>query len=257
MNTSEWDIVKVTAYNCLVCIYICSFTCSTICQVKQQLPITTQHQENKVGPLHYLFTNNFIQSPSETRTFKDFELPEEEIAGEDIESIRRARLLYCKPSRRPLYSLQVECLIVISRALHSYKGGTSLTYNFEDTEDKGSYWTFFLPSTVPRPIGFNLRPYTWLELARYIKPRLQNWIKAGGFHLYNKEDKWRGAEARADPFYIDLWDVIDKKEIRILDWSFDNKEVTPLDWYSETLKDVSQQKTNKKSRQKRKCSSIT
>jgi hypothetical protein len=138
-----------------------------------------------VGLIHYLFIRNFIPSPPETRAFKDLGLPEEEIAGEDIATIRRARNLYIKPSKRPLYSLQVECLIIISRALHLYRGGTSFTYNFQDSESKDTYWTLTIPSSVPRPIGFNLRQYTWLELARYIKPRLQNWIKAGGFHLYN------------------------------------------------------------------------
>ncbi len=208
-----------------------------------------------MSPLHYLFTKKFIPSPSETRVFKDLELPEEEIAGEDIASIRRARNRYIKPSRRPLYSLQVEGLIVISRALHLYKGGTSITYNIQDTEDKSAHWTFTIPSSVPRPIGFNLRRYTWLELARYIKPRLHNWIKTGGYHLYNKEEGWRGTEAKADPFYIDLWEIIERQEIRTLDWRFVKKKVITLDWYSATFKDVSQQETNKKSGQKRKRSS--
>ncbi len=184
------------------------------------------------------------------------EIPEEERAGENIASIRRARNLYIKPSRRPLYSLQVECLIIISRALHLYKGGTSLTYNFEDTEDNGAHWSFTLPSSAPRPIGFNLRPHSWLEIVRYIKPRLQNWIKAGGYHLYHKEKGWIGTEEVAYPFYIDLWEIIDKEEVRILDWRFVKKEEeTPLDWYSATFKDVSQQETDQKSGQKRKCSS--
>ena len=151
-----------------------------------------------------------------------------------------------------MYSLQVECLIVISRALHLYKERNSLTYNFQDTEDKWSYWSFTIPSSVPKPVGFNLKQYTSLELARYIKPRLQVWIKAGGFHPNNKEDR---TEVRAEPFYIDLWEIIDKEEVRILDWRFVKKERKPLDWYIETFKNVSQQKTNKKSGQKRKYSS--
>jgi hypothetical protein len=145
------------------------------------------------------------------------ELPEKETAGENIASIRRARNIYIKPSRRPLYSLQVECLIIISRALDLYKGGTSLTYNFQDIEDKSTYWSFTIPSSVAQPIGFNLRQYTWLELARYIKPRLQNWIKAGGFHLYIKEKGLKRSEEQAEPFYIDLWEIIDEKEVKILD----------------------------------------
>ncbi len=106
---------------------------------KTPATIFPQVQKVKVAPLHYLFTKNFIPSQPETRAFKILELPEEEIAGENIASIRRARNLYIKPSRRPLYSLQVECLIIISRALNLYKGGTSLTYNFQDTEDKSTY----------------------------------------------------------------------------------------------------------------------
>ncbi len=102
---------------------------------------------------------------------------------------------------------------------------------------------------------FNLRQYTCLELARYIKPRLQNWIKSGGFHLYNKHKGWRGSEEEAVPFYIDFWEEIEKKEIRILDWRFVKKEETPLDRYFETIKDVCKQETNKKLGQKRKRSS--
>ena len=89
-----------------------------------------------MGPIHYLFRKKFIPSPPETRALQNIELPEEEKAGEDLASKRRVRIKYTKPSKRPLYSLQVECLIIISRALHLYKGGTSLTYNFEDTDVK-------------------------------------------------------------------------------------------------------------------------
>jgi hypothetical protein len=92
-----------------------------------------------VGPIHYTFTKNFIPSQQKTRDFKDLELPKEEKAGKNIASIRRARNLYIKPSRRPLYSQQVECLIVISRALHLYRGETSLTFNFQDAKDKETY----------------------------------------------------------------------------------------------------------------------
>jgi hypothetical protein len=97
-----------------------------------------------------------------------------------------------------------------------------------------------------------------LEIARFIKPRLQNWIKAGGYQAYQSQRLrgWTGSEEVAYPFYIDLWEVIDKEEVRILDWRF-VKEVkeTPLDWYFQPIKDVSQQETNKKSGQKRKRSS--
>jgi hypothetical protein len=210
-----------------------------------------------VGPIHFIFTKNFTPSQPETRAFKDLELPVEEKAGEDLANIRKARNLYIKPSRRPLYSLQVECLIVISRALHLYKGGTSPTYNLQDAEERDTYWTFSISSSVPRPIGFNLRQYSWLEMARYISPRLQNWIKAGGYHLYQnqKEKVWTGTEAVAYPFYIDLWKVIDREEIRILDWRFVHKEVNQPDYYFKPIKDVSQQEANKKSGQKRKRSS--
>jgi hypothetical protein len=210
-----------------------------------------------VGHIHYLFTKKFIPSPSKTRALQNIDIPEEERGGEDIASKRRARNQYIKPSKRPLYSLQVEYLFVISRALHLCKGGTSLTYHFEDTEDKGSYWSFTLPSTIHRPIGFNLRPYSWLEIARYIKHRLQIWIKAGGYHSYQSQRKkgWTGTEELAYPLYIDLWEVIDKEEVRILDWRFmEKEEETPLDWYFKPIKDVCQQETNKKSGQKRKLS---
>jgi hypothetical protein len=197
-----------------------------------------------VGPIHYLFTKKFIPSQPVTRALQNIEIPEEERAGEDIASKRGVRNQYTKPSKRPLYSLQVDCLIVISRALHLYKGGTSLTSHL-----------FTLSSTAHRPIGFNLRPYSWLEIVRYIKPRLQNWIKAGGYHSYlsQREKGWTGTEEVAYPFYIDLWEVIDKEEVRILDWRFVKKEEeTPLDWYFKPIKDVCQQETNKKSGQKRK-----
>jgi hypothetical protein len=192
-----------------------------------------------------IITKESIPNQPETRAFKDLELPEGEIVGEDTESILRARNLYIKPRKRPLYTLQVECLIIISRALHLYKEQTSLTYNFQDSEDKGTYWSFTLPTTVPRPIGFNLREYTWLEIARYLRPRLQNWIKAGGFHLYQRNKRNIETEELAEPFFIDLWGIIEEKETRI------------LDWYRPRFKDVSQQETNKESGQKRKCSSIT
>jgi hypothetical protein len=124
----------------------------------------------------------------------------------------------------------------------------------------GGKKSFTLPSTAHRPIGFNLRPYSWLEIARYIKPRLQNWIKAGGYHSYQsqREKNWTGTEAAAYPFYIDLWEVIDKEKVRILDWRFVKKEEeTPLDWYFKPIKDVCQQETNKKSGKTRKRSSNT
>lgn len=214
----------------------------------RQIPETNfpKAQNITLAPLHYLFTKNFIPSPPETRAFKDLEIPEGERG--------RAKEFYIRPNRKPLYSLQVECLIVISRALHLYKERNSLTYNFQDTEDKSSYWSFTIPSSVPKPVGFDLKQYTSLELARYIKPRLQNWIKASGLHTNIKEDT---TEVKAEPFYIDLWEIIDKEEIRILDWRFVKEERKPLDWYIETFKNVSQQKTNKKSGQKRKYSSNT
>jgi hypothetical protein len=49
--------------------------------------------------------------------------------------------------------------------------------------------------------------------------------------------------------------VIDREEIRILDWRFIQKEVNQQDYYFKPIKDVSQQETNKKSGQKRKRSS--
>jgi hypothetical protein len=158
-------IVKLITYSCLVCIYCTDLSSAPSTKRTTSFLIGLQPIQDKVGPIHYLFRKKFIPSPPETRALQNTEIPEEEKAGEDIASKRRVRNKYIKPSKRPLYSLQVECLIIISRALHLYKGGTSLTYHFEDSEDKGSYWSFTLPSTAHRPIGFNLRPYSWLEIA--------------------------------------------------------------------------------------------
>ncbi len=47
--------------------------------------------------LHYLFQESFIQTPGNSEVFQELELPEEEIVGEDLESIIRARNLYIKP----------------------------------------------------------------------------------------------------------------------------------------------------------------
>jgi len=63
----------------------------------------------------------------------------------------------------------------------------------------------------PRPIGFNLQPYTEPQLERYIKPRYQDWVEAGGYRQYLEREGWL-----EDPFYIDLWKVIEEKENRLL-----------------------------------------
>jgi hypothetical protein len=90
-----------------------------------------------------------------------------EIAGNDSESIIRARNLHITPEVRQLYKLQVECLIVISRELHRHKGPTALTYYIQDPKEENL-------SHTPRPVGFDLTQYTQLQLARYIKPRIKN-----------------------------------------------------------------------------------
>ena len=79
----------------------------------------------------------------------------------------------------------------------------------------------------PRPIGFNLQPFTELQLERYIKPRYQDWVKAEGYRLYLERKGWL-----EDPFYIDLWKVIEEKENRLL--------VTD----TSVIKNVCQQETN-------------
>ncbi len=135
---------------------------------------------------------------------------------------RKVLELYTKPSRRPLYSLQVLCLIAISRNKHPKGEIYILDYTFKDPERMIN-----ISDPYPRPIGLNLQPYTELLLARYIKQRNLDWVKSGGYHLYQERKGWL-----ADPFYIDLWKVIELKESRLLESD------------TETLQNVCQQETN-------------
>jgi hypothetical protein len=114
---------------------------------------------------------------------------------------------YTKPSRRPLYSLQVLCLIAILSNNHPKEEIYILDYTFKDPEK-----IINISDPFPRPIGFNLQPYTELWLARYIKPRYLDWVKARGYRLYQERKRWL-----ASPFYIDLWKVIAEKENRLLE----------------------------------------
>lgn len=143
----------------------------------------------------------------------------------DIEgNINRRKVLdlYSKPSRRPIYSLQVLCLIVISRTNHPQEEINSLDFTFKDPER-----IIQISDPYPRPIGFNLQPYTILQLERYIKPRYLDWVKAGGYRLYKERKGWL-----EDPFYIDLWKVVEEKENRLLETD------------TRIIKDVCQQETN-------------
>jgi hypothetical protein len=119
---------------------------------------------------------------------------------------RKVLELYTKLTRRPIYSLQILCLIAISRNNHPEEQIYTLDYTFKDPER-----IIKIQDPYPRPIGFNLHPYTELQLEKYIKPRYQAWVKAGGYRLYLERKGWL-----EDPFYIDLWKVIEGKENRLL-----------------------------------------
>ncbi len=142
------------------------------------------------------------------------------VVGRDFHN-PRVMNWYTKPTRRPIYSLQIFCLIAISRNNHPEEQIYTLNYyqgSGEDITDQDPY---------PRPIGYNLQPFTELQLERYIKPRYQDWVKAGGYRLYLERKGWL-----EDPFYIDLWKVIEEKENRLL--------VTD----TRVIKNVCQQETN-------------
>jgi hypothetical protein len=135
---------------------------------------------------------------------------------------RKVLELYSTATRRPLYSLQILCLIAISRNNHPQEQIYTLNFTIKDPER-----IIQIQDPYPRPIGFNLQPVTELQLERYIKPRYQDWVKAGGYRLYLERKGWL-----EDPFYIDLWKVIEEKENRLL--------VTD----TSVIKNVCQQETN-------------
>jgi hypothetical protein len=155
--------------------------------------------------------------------FEDSEVPEEEALKENKENSQEVLNLYKKPEKRPLYSLQVECLRVISENLYPDSEDSPF---LEETgeiiinqEGRTQVWTCtLLRNQFPIPIGFNLQPYNHLEIEQYIANRYKEWIKAGGLALYNQRYGWFASRSRGPSFYIDLWKVIDNKEIRTLDW---------------------------------------
>jgi hypothetical protein len=126
------------------------------------------------------------------------------------------------PPRRPLYSLQILCLIAISMNNHPKEEIYTLGYTFKDPER-----IINISDPYPRHIGLNLQPYTELQLARYIKLRYLDWVKAGSYRLYPERNG-----GLADPFNIDLWKVIEEKESRLLESD------------TETLQNACQQETN-------------
>jgi hypothetical protein len=119
---------------------------------------------------------------------------------------RKVLELYNKQSRRPLYSLQVLCMITISRNNHPKEEIYTLDYTFKDPKR-----IINISDPYPRLIGLNFQPYTELQLARYIKLRYLDWVKAGGYRLYQERKGWL-----TDLFYIDLWKVVEEKESRLL-----------------------------------------
>ena len=145
--------------------------------------------------------------------------PKDKVRGQNT---RKVLELYTKPTRRPVYSLQILCLIAISRNNHPEEQIHTLNLSIKDPVR-----IIQIQDPYPRPIGFNLQPFTELQLERYIKPRYQDWVKAGGYRLYLERKGWL-----EDPFYIDLWKVIEEKENRLL--------VTD----TSVIKNVCQQETN-------------
>ena len=170
-----------------------------------------------------------VDIPEEQR-LKEIQVDTQEVLGwscrpKDKErkvNRRKVLELYTKPTRRPLYSLQILCLISISRNNHPEEQIYTLYFAIKDPER-----IIHIQDPYPRPIGFNLQLFTDLQLERYIKPRYQDWVKAGGYRLYLERKGWL-----EDPFYIDFWKVIEEKENRLL--------VTD----TSVIKTVCQQETN-------------
>lgn len=112
--------------------------------------------------IHHMFKQNYIKTPTNSVVFGDSDVPEEEFVKEEdnIEKKSKARQLYTKPTIRPLYSIQVECLIVISKVAHLSKQPISLIYTFNDQIRKRTYYKYILSKSIPLPLGFKLRWYT-------------------------------------------------------------------------------------------------
>ena len=170
-----------------------------------------------------------VDIPEEQR-LKERQVDTQEVLGWSYRPIDKERRvnrrkvlnLYSTATRRPVYSLQILCLIAISRNNHPEEQIYTLNLTIKDPER-----IIQIQDPYPRPIGFNLQPFTELQLERYIKPRYQDWVKAGGYRLYLERKGWL-----EDPFYIDLWKVIEEKENRLL--------VTD----TSVIKNVCQQETN-------------
>jgi hypothetical protein len=166
----------------------------------------------------------------EEQSLKERQVDTQEVLGWSYRPIDKERRvnrrkvleLYSTATRRPLYSLQILCLIAISRNNHPEEQIYTLNLTIKDPER-----IIQIQDPYPRPIGFNLQPVTELQLERYIKPRYQDWVKAGGYRLYLERKGWL-----ENPFYIDLWKVIEEKENRLL--------VTD----TSVIKNVCQQETN-------------
>jgi hypothetical protein len=146
--------------------------------------------------------------------FKERQENTEEVLGWSYRPIDKERRvnrrkvleLYSTATRRSVYSLQILCLIALSRNNHPEEQIYTLNFTVKDPER-----IIQIQDPYPRPIGFHLQPFTELQLERYIKPRYQDWVKAGGYRLYLERKGWLES-----PFYIDLWKAIEGKENRLL-----------------------------------------
>ncbi len=93
--------------------------------------------------------------------------------------------LYSTGTRRPVYSLQILYLIAISRNNHPEEQIYTLNFTIKDPER-----IIQIQDPYPRPIGFNLQPFTELQLERYIEPRYQDRVKVGGYRIYLERKGW-------------------------------------------------------------------
>jgi hypothetical protein len=131
--------------------------------------------------------------------FEEVDIPEEQKLKENRQNRGKVLEIYIRPSRRPLYSLQVQCLVAISRYNHPKEQIHTLFYNFKQRESEEYYWNINISDPYPRAIGLNLQQYTELQLVRYIKPRFLDWVKAGGYKLYQQRKGWVTAQGIGEP----------------------------------------------------------
>jgi hypothetical protein len=85
--------------------------------------------------------------------FEEVEIPEEQKLKENRQNRGKVLEIYIRPSRRPLYSLQVQCLVAISRYNHPKEQIYTLFYNFKQPESEEYYWNINISDPYPRPIG--------------------------------------------------------------------------------------------------------